>query len=145
MACRSAAAPREALRHTGHRPGSCCHPATPRKNSSASARVMSALPVDRAHRTTAPESRSGRLPNIYLATVTLSGSVGTVTTCATWAPPDELVGRARSSDARTRVGAGRRHDRRHLSGASLVTAHTRYLASADGVRVPTEHLGALAN
>jgi hypothetical protein len=86
-----------------------------------------------------------RLPNTYLATVTISGSVGPVTTCATWAPPNELVGRAHSSDARTRVGAGRRHDRRHLSGASLVTAHTRYLASADGVRVRAERLGALAN
>jgi hypothetical protein len=31
------------------------------------------------------------------------------------------------------------------SAASLVTAHTRYVASADGVRVRTEHLGALAN
>jgi hypothetical protein len=85
------------------------------------------------------------LSNTYLAIVTISGSVGPVTTCATWAPPNELVGWAHSSDARTRVGAERRHDRRHLSGASLVTAHTRYLASADGVRVRAERLGALAN
>jgi hypothetical protein len=42
------------------------------------------------------------------------------------------------------VEAGRRFDRRHLNEASLVTAHTRYLASADGVRVQTERLGALA-
>jgi hypothetical protein len=116
-----------------------------RQNSSASARVMSALPVDRAPSEDSTGKHTRRLPNTYLATVTISGSVGPVTSCATWAPPNELVGRAHSSDARTRVGAGRRHDRRHLSGASLVTAHTRYLASADGVRVRTERLGALAN
>ena len=116
-----------------------------RQNSRASARVMSALPVDRAPSEHSAGKRARRLPNNYLAAVTISGNVGSVTTCATWAPPNELVGRAHSSDARTRVGAGRRQDRRHLSGASLVTAHTRYLVSADGVRVRTERLGALAN
>jgi hypothetical protein len=116
-----------------------------RQNSRASARVMSARPVDHAPSEDSARKHPSQMTNKYLSTVTISGSVGSVTTCATWALPNELVGRAHSSDAHRRVGAGRRHDRRHLSGASLVTAHTRYLASADGVRVRTERLGALAN
>jgi hypothetical protein len=126
------------------RPRSCCHPTTPAEQPRLCSRHVGptcrSRPIGGQRRK--PPSH---LPNKYLATVTISGSVGSVTTCATWAPPNELVGRAHSSDAHTRVGAGRRHDRRHLSGASLVTAHTRYLASADGVRVRTERLGALAN